>query len=187
MDNLDLLLHPIRMRIVRAASLDTTLSTAELCAQMPDVAQATMYRHVALLAQHGVLRVASEHQVRGTRERRYELNRELAAIDQDDAERMSKSDHRRAFVAAVSVLIADFEMYLTQADATPSSDSVAYRQIPLWLSTTELHELVHDVTAAIDHARAYRATPSRRLYLLSPILFPVARTTSAEPNKPQGR
>ena len=50
---------------------DRVLSTADLCARLPDVSKAMVYRHVDLLASGGILEVAEERRVRGAVERRY--------------------------------------------------------------------------------------------------------------------
>src|SRR6185312_13615775 len=76
MDPVELLLHPVRLRIVHALSGGRTVTTAQLCARMPDVSQATVYRHVGLLTDAGILEVAGEQRVRGFVERSYRLVRD---------------------------------------------------------------------------------------------------------------
>src|SRR5512132_3192187 len=102
MDTLELLLHPVRVRIVHAMSGGHTRTTSELCARLPDVSKATVYRHVSLLAEAGLLEVAGEQRVHGAVERRYRLNRTRAVIDQDAAASMSLDDHRHGFAAAMA-------------------------------------------------------------------------------------
>ena len=46
---LALLLHPVRMRLVNALSAGRSLTTTELCARLPDLPKATVYRQVAQL------------------------------------------------------------------------------------------------------------------------------------------
>nr|BFD80605.1 hypothetical protein StreXyl84_00060 [Streptomyces sp. Xyl84] len=81
MDTVELLLHPVRMRIVHAMHDGRTRTTTELCALLPDVSKATVYRHVGLLADGGLLAVEGEQRVRGSVERRYQLHRDRAVID----------------------------------------------------------------------------------------------------------
>jgi len=176
MDALELLLHPVRIRILHAFSGGRTRTTSQLCARLPDVSQATVYRHVALLAEQGVLRVVDEQPVRGAVERHYGLDRELATVDRDAAAQMSTDEHRRAFASAMAALLADFGSYLDHADADPDADLVAYRQIPLWLSATELATLVARMQAALAQVIANEQAAGRRQYLLSPILFPVVES-----------
>lgn len=178
MDSLDLLLHPVRIRIVHAFAGGRARTTSDLQARLPDIPHTSLYRHVGLLADAGVLEVAGEQRVRGTVERSYRLNRQRARLDQDTVEGMSIEAHRRAFAAAMAALIAEFGFYLDHSGADPSSDLVGYRQIPLWLTPPELTTFIAELQAVLARVIPHQPAPQRRQYLLSPILFPV---TSAEP------
>jgi len=188
-DTLDLLLHPVRLRIVHALSGGRTRTTSDLCARLPDVSKATVYRHVALLAGAGLLEVAGERRVRGAVERRYRLHRARAVIDPEAAAAMSLADHRHGFAAAVAALVAEFNAYLDRGHADPTADSVSYRQFPLWLNRDELAALVGEVRRAIVPRMANEPTPDRRPYLLSTILFPLEdlpQHRTDEPADPTG-
>jgi DNA-binding transcriptional ArsR family regulator len=173
MDTLDLLLHPVRLRIVHAMSGGRILTTSDLCTRLPDVPKTTVYRHVALLAEAGVLEVEGEQRVHGAVERRYRLRRERTVIDQEAAASMSLEDHRRLFAAAMAALLAEFNTYLDRDHADPNADSVGYRQIPLWLNQDELAELISEVRSAVVSKLDNKPTPDRSLHLVSPILFPI--------------
>ena len=81
MASADLLLHPIRLRIIQAFLGDRALTTTELRAELPDVAPATLYRQVARLVDAGVLGVVAERRVRGATERTYVLRASSASVD----------------------------------------------------------------------------------------------------------
>ena len=172
MDTLELLGHPVRLRIVHAMRGERTLTTAQLCALLPDVSKAMVYRHVDLLAAGGVLEVAEERRVRGAVERHYRLRREGASIDPGAAASMSLDDHRRGFAVAVAALVAEFNAYLDRADADPLADPVGYQQHAIWLDRDELAAMIGELRAAILPRLANPAAPGRTRYLLSPILFP---------------
>ncbi|GAA2650240.1 helix-turn-helix domain-containing protein [Nonomuraea recticatena] len=182
MDMLGLLLHPVRLRIVHAMSGERTRTTSDLCARLPDVPKTTVYRHVGLLADAGVLEVESEQRVHGAVERRYRLRREQAVIDRDAAASMSLDDHRHGFTAAMAALLAEFDAYLDRERADPTADSVSYRQFPLWLNQAELAELIGDITGAIVSKMHNKPAPDRSPHLLSTILFP----TEEPPRPPSG-
>jgi DNA-binding transcriptional ArsR family regulator len=172
-NTLDLLLHPVRVRIVHAMSGGRTRTTYELCTRLPDVPRTTVYRHVGLLAEAGVLEVVGEQRVHGAVERRYRLHQTRARIDPDTAASMSLDEHRHAFAAAMAALLAEFNTYLEQEHADPTADSVGYTQIPLWLSKDELAGLVTEVRSAIKSRLDNKPAPDRRLHLVSPILFSI--------------
>jgi DNA-binding transcriptional ArsR family regulator len=175
-DTADLLLHPVRLRIVHALSGGCELSVTQLRARMPGVSKVTMYRQVALLDEGGFVEVAGEQRVRGATERRYRLRQDRPVIDAGAAAAMRPEEHRRGFAAAMAVLIAEFNAYLDRDGADPAADGVSYRQGTLWLNPAELTEMTSKVLAALPDQAANKPAPGRAPYLLSPILFPIAPT-----------
>lgn len=155
------------------------LTTSQLCARIPDVSKATLYRHIELLALEGVLEVAEERRVRGAVERRYRLRQDLAVIDPAMVESLTPDDHRRGFATAMAILLAEFNAYLDRDEADPVADLVGYRQHAIWLSHDELHELISELRAAIAPRLSNPSAPDRTQYLLSPILFPIESPSSA--------
>lgn len=146
----------------------------------------TVYRHVGLLADGGVLDVVDEQRVHGAVERRYRMRGTRARIGAQEAAGMSVEDHRRAFAAAVAALLASFGSYLDGADADPTADSVGYRQIPLWLNPAELAEMIEEMQAGIIARAGNQPTPDRGLYLLSPIFFPIEKAGDRKPDAVMG-
>jgi DNA-binding transcriptional ArsR family regulator len=172
MDTLELLGHPVRLRIVHAMRGGRTLTTAELCVLLPDVSKAMVYRHVDLLAAGGILEVAEERRVRGAVERHYRLCRDRASVDPGTAAALSPEVHRRAFATAVATMIAEFNAYLDREHTDLTTDAVGYRQHAVWLDDDELHAMLADLREAIVPRLANPPTPDRTRYLFSPILFP---------------
>ncbi|PXX61773.1 helix-turn-helix protein [Nocardia tenerifensis] len=173
MDALELVAHPARLRIVHALRGGRTLTTAELCALLPGVSKAMVYRHVEALAAAGILEVAQERRVRGAVERQYRLRAGRATIGAEEAAAATVEDHRRVFVTAMAVLISEFTSYLDHENADPAGDLVGYRQHALWLDRAELEELIMELRRVILPRLDNEPAPGRGRYLLSPILFPV--------------
>jgi DNA-binding transcriptional ArsR family regulator len=172
MDAVELLLHPVRLRIVHAFAGGTVLSTAEIVTRLIGVSQATVYRQVALLAEGGILEVDGEQRVRGFVERRYRLRQENAVVDASTAASATLDDHRRIFPIAMAVLLAEFEAYLSSPGADPAKDQVGYRQHVVWMSDEERAGLIEGLREAILAVFGNQAEKGRRPYFLSPLLFP---------------
>ena len=173
MKTVELLLHPVRLRVVHALSGGRTLTTAQLRARMPDVSKATMYRHISLLALAGILEVDGEERVGGTVERRYRLHQSRAVIDAERAAAASLEEYRRAFATAMASLLGEFNAYLDRGQADPATDAVGFRQHALWLSPHERDQMIAGLRAAIVSQLHNEPTTGRSQYLLSPILFPI--------------
>jgi DNA-binding transcriptional ArsR family regulator len=176
MNALDLLLHPVRLRVVHAMSGSRTRTTAELCAALPDVSRATLYRHVGLLVEGEVLEVVDERRVHGALERHYRLRPNRTTIDTDAAMAMTPDDHRRGFTAAMAALLAEFEVYLQRDGADPATDQIGYRQGVLWLAPEEVTELVEEWLTLLRSRAGNGPAPGRRPHLLSAIFFPTEGT-----------
>ncbi|MCC5576804.1 helix-turn-helix domain-containing protein [Microtetraspora sp. AC03309] len=181
MDTLELLAHPVRLRIVHAMRGGRELTTAQLCSRIPDASKAMVYRHVDLLAANGILEVADERRVRGAVERRYRLRLDRVVVDTDAVAALSLDDHRRVFATSIAVLVAEFNAYLDRQNADPAADLVGYRQHAVWLSRDELDEMIVEMRRAILPRLANEPAPDRGQYLLSPILFPIEQP-SADPS-----
>lgn len=161
-----LLLHPVRLRIVQEMLDGQPLTTSQLRTRLPDIPTATMYRQVVTLSEAGVLEVIAERRVRGAVERTYRLRREAAELDASVRAAMTPEDHRQAFAAFASGILAEFDRYLAHPSADPTADLVTYRQAALWLTDEELTALLDEVRAAVTSRMAQGPGPGRRRRLL---------------------
>lgn len=173
MGSAELLLHPVRMRIVQTLLQDRTMTTAALRSELPGIPVASLYRHVAALVEGGVLEVVGERKVRGTVERTYRLRAAAASVGPDEAATLSPEEHRQAFTTFVAGLLVDFDRYLAAGDVDLGRDLAGYRQVALHLSDEETMALLADLgrvlQARLDHAPA----PGRRRRVLTTVLLPV--------------
>jgi hypothetical protein len=173
----ELLLHPVRLRVVQAFLGDRSLTTTDLRAELPDVSPATLYRHVGLLASAGVLEVVGERKVRGAAERSYRLVANAASLGPEEAAAMTAEEHRRAFTTFVASLLSDFGRYVDGVSADGGSpdllaDRVGYRQAALWLTDEEFDEMARDLTAVLTARLGNRPDGERRRRLVSTVHLP---------------
>ncbi|GLW25147.1 ArsR family transcriptional regulator [Microbispora triticiradicis] len=168
----ELLLHPVRLRIVQALLGDRTLTTGELRAELPDVPTATLYRQVAALVEGEIIEIVAERKVRGTFERSYRLRAANAIVTAEDAAGLGADDHRQAFMTFVASLLADFDRYLYHGDFDLGRDGVGYRQTAMYLSDEEFREFLGDLAAVLRPRLANRPAPGRVRRLLSTVVMP---------------
>jgi hypothetical protein len=170
----DLLLHPVRLRIVQAFLGDRALTTTQLRAELPDVPAGSLYRHVAKLVDGGVLAVVSERRVRGALERTYVLRTSAARLSAKDIATMSRDEHRQAFLAFVAGLIGDVDRYLAREEIDPLRDGASYNLAAMWLDDAELAELARELYIVLQPRTANPPKPGRKRRILATVLLPGA-------------
>ena len=172
MASADLLLHPVRLRIVQAFLGDRTLTVSQLAAELGDVSAASLYRHVGMLATAGVLQVVAERRVRAVVERTYMLRVQAAQLQPDEAAAMSPQQHLAAFMAYASGMLADVERYLMTGDPDPLRDGASYRMAAMWLTDAEFADLVRDLGTVLQPRLANPPAKGRHRRTLYTVLVP---------------
>lgn len=172
MASADLLLHPVRLRIVKAFLGDRALTTKQLAAELPDVPPGSIYRHVARLSDAGVLQVVAERRVRATTERTYTLRLYAAQMQPDEIAAMSLDEHANAFLAYVAGLLGDFDRYVATEPQDPGRDGAGYRVAAMWLTDAELAEYLRDFAAITLPRLANAPQPGRQRRMLYTVMLP---------------
>jgi hypothetical protein len=175
----ELLLHPVRMRVVRAFLGDRALTTSQLRSELPDVPAGSLYRHVAKLVDGGVLNVVGERRVRGAVERTYVLRTSAARLSLDEVAEMTPDELRQTFLAFVAGLIGDFDRYLARGDVDPVRDGADFRVAGMWLDDAEFMELLHELMRVLQPRVANPPKPGRRRRILTTVLLPGSDTDAS--------
>ena len=139
----NLLFHPLRLQIVTALS-SHEMTASDLAQAMPEVSLPTLYRHINALVQGGVLKVASETQVRGTTERTFALTARLS-LGEEDLHGMKKQDYQQAFMVYLSSLMSAAQRYLNKKsekeEFNPLADGMDLSLGTLLLTDEEFKQL----------------------------------------------
>jgi hypothetical protein len=178
MASADLLLHPVRLRIVQAFLGDRALTTAQLAAELGDVPVGSLYRQVAMLTKAGVLQVVAERRIRAVVERTYTLRIFAAQIQPDEVATMTPEQHFRAFMSYIAGLLADAERYLTTGTPDPARDGAAYRMGAMWLTDTEFADFLRDLRTVFEPRLANAPDKGRRRRMVYTVLLPAPETSA---------
>ena len=173
MKRADLILHPVRLRIILAFAGGRRLTPQQVAAVLPDVPQATLYRQIERLYRGGALAIASEQRVRGAVERTYVLTEGGASLSPDDVAKSSRDDHLGYFTTFAVGLIAQFEQYLERSKIDLLRDGVGYRHVVLNLTNDEVSEMAGAVNAAVGRFVAYGPKRGRKRRMLATVLIPL--------------
>lgn len=149
MSKIDLLVHPIRLRIITALA-GKSLTPAQIGQIITDVPQASLYRHINQLLEGGIIHVTEERPIRGTVEKVYQLVEGASHIAPTHIGQMSNDDHLNYFMVFLSNLLQDFSAYLEKTPVTTSKMSdVIYNKVVLYLTDKERAELANQIRALL--------------------------------------
>lgn len=170
----DLILHPVRFRIMRLLH-QRPLTTQEIAEQLPDVAKSSIYRHLKLLLEGTAVSVAEVRSVNGIQEKVYQLQQQ-PSLNADDMANLSAEAHLDYFTSYAFTLIQDFAAYLAQAEAQGPidllADFVGYREVQFQATPEELMAAFTAVNQALLPLVQQPASHGRRSYKFATLIHP---------------
>jgi DNA-binding transcriptional ArsR family regulator len=166
----DIVLHPVRMRIVQTLINGKKLSSQQIGSKLPDIPQATLYRHLNKLLDANILKVVAENPVRGTVEKIYALSSDSASISAEDISNWSPEEHKNYFMKFITTVIADFENYVSQKEFDMEKDGAGYRQVSFYASDEEYIEFIQHLQQEVMKLVENEDSPTRRKRTLSTII-----------------
>ena len=174
----DLLLHPVRARILVAVGA-RRVTAQQLADELPDIPQATLYRNINLLAAGGVLAVVGERPIHNTVEKTYALAGAGSFLGPEDLKDAQPEDYMRLYTRYLGTLLGYFTRYIQRGHADLAHDNVLFQITPLYLSEAETQSLGQAITAAVLPYIHNAPSPERRRSLLGLTFFPDVTTATA--------
>jgi hypothetical protein len=160
------------MRIVTELGA-AQLSARQLHARLPDVPQATLYRHVRALCEAGVLETAEAREVRGATEHVLRLAPGGARLGAEDVRGLSPRAYLQAFTAFTGGLVETLARALKVRGARrPAPERISFLRGRVWLTPAEEAELRERLATLAREAAARPPGPGRRPLTLAFISLP---------------
>jgi DNA-binding transcriptional ArsR family regulator len=167
----DLLLHPVRLRIILAVA-GRQVTAQQLANELPDIPQATLYRHINTLAAGGMLVVVRERRVRNTVEKTYALPDQSLMLTAEDLKDAQPEDYIRLFTQYLGLLLGYYVRYIQKGDVDLDRDNVLFQMFPAYLSQVEAQELGQALKAALLPYVKNGPSPERQRSIFGLISLP---------------
>src|SRR5689334_2630249 len=116
-----LITHPVRARILTAL-MGRRLTTQQITDLLGDVPQPSVYRHVRLLTDAGILQPVEEVRVNGALTRVYAVAGGRAQIAPKDVTDATRSDHLQYLTTFLNTLADTYRAYLEQEPDAPDGE-----------------------------------------------------------------
>lgn len=167
----DVILHPVRMRIIQSL-VSEPLTVQQMKERMPDIPQATLYRHLKKLFESKVVFVVDEQQIRGTVEKWYALQPKEVNLGTDELANYNKEQYMTLFMKYIANIMAEYERYVSQEKVDFVKDGVSLRQATLYLSDGEFASLLQELGQVYSKVLTNKQAPNRKKRTFANIIIP---------------
>lgn len=143
-------------------------STREIAQHLPDVATATLYRHIQALFQEGVLETAGENKINGITEKIYRLAENLP----QEAEATPPEDMLGILGPFLMSLYGDFAAYFAGNPEAPAKET-GFRYMLFHLSPDEFQSFVQELHELTAKYESLPPGPGRKSWRFSTLTCPI--------------
>lgn len=164
MEIAEVVMNPVRQRIFQYFLLHETGTVKELKKALPDVPNASLYRHIKILADHSILMVVSENRIRGTVESVYQLNKDALATEDESGNAVQMS---------LLGICASFAKYYASGSADPKKDLLLLTNCTLLLTDEEFLKFLSEINEVALKYMKVEATESSKTRKITLISSPV--------------
>lgn len=164
MEIAEAVMNPVRQRIFQYFLLHETGTVKELKKALPDVPNASLYRHIKILADHSILMVVSENRIRGTVESVYQINKDALATEDESGNAVQMS---------LLGICASFAKYFASGSADPKKDLLLLTNCTLLLTDEEFLKFLSEINEVALKYMKVEATESSKTREITLISSPV--------------
>lgn len=179
---LDLILHPVRLRILLAL-VGTEQTASHLARALSDIPLSSLYRHLQKLIAAGLIEIVAQRQVRGAVEKTLRVANDAAVIDLTDLKRMSTNDYRQTALVFTTQLLHDFERYLQRPGFDLQQDLAGLRQATLYATDAEWVTALTAMQAALLPLLSNGPGAGRVARRMATITFPIPEESDPSAEK----
>ena len=161
MEIAEVVMNPIRQRIFQYFLLHETGTVKEMKKALSDIPNASLYRHIKILADHSILIVVGENRIRGTVESVYRLNKDALATEDESGNAVQMS---------LLSICASFARYFAGGNADPKRDMLLLTNCTLLLTDEEFSGFlseINEITLRYMKAETTEGSKTRQITLIS--------------------
>jgi hypothetical protein len=136
MEIAEVVMNPVRQRIFQYFLLHETGTVKELKKALPDIPNASLYRHIKILTDRSILMVVGENRIRGTVESVYRLNKDAMSTEDESGNAVQMS---------LLGICASFARYFAGGNVDPQKDMLLLTNCTLLLTDEEFMGFLSEI------------------------------------------
>jgi DNA-binding transcriptional ArsR family regulator len=150
---------------------DRQLNAAQIARILGDVPLTTLYRHINLLLDAGIITIAKETRIYGTVEREFKLIESATYLDAE-RDKPSAEDVVGLVNALTGIVREGFSRYVQQAPMPPPQGAVSFLVKPLYLTEKEQADLRQYIMELMRSPERWKPAPDRSRRLIGYFAVP---------------
>lgn len=136
MNMAEVIMNPVRQRIIQYLMVHDKGTVKEIKNKLSDIPTPSLYRHVKILVENSVIVVAEENRIRGTVESVYRMNPSALTVEDEDGMAVQ--------VSLMSICTA-FAKYFATGHADPRKDMLMLTSCTLMLTDDEFGDFLKEI------------------------------------------
>lgn len=142
-DIFDIMMNPIRLRIVQAFTSNKEMTANEICRIINDVPRTTLYRHINILIEANVLTIVEENKIRGSVERTLALN-----VDELNKHNTMQNPSQQVFRFLMNTY-AKFETYFNKENSLKGNNKIFLNTTIMMMNDQEFDQFLSELQALL--------------------------------------
>lgn len=167
-------MHPVQSKLFMEVHTRGETTAGDLAQALPDIPQATLYRHLGKMVEAGVLKIADQRKKRALFEKVYavgiDFNADLNAL----LEQNRGDVYAALFFQFMMVFYQEFQAYAHREGIDIAKDGSGFSMGPIIATNEELAQTMTEIGALIEKLRNNALTPGsgRRMHTIGLIVSP---------------
>ena len=163
---MEVIMNPARQRIAQYLLLHKRGTTNDIAKELSDIPKPSLYRHLKLMAETGLIQVVEEKKVRGTIEKTYGL------VENPIGSEPTNDEIANLIQKGLLSLMNDFQIYFQREDADPKRDLLSFTTSTLLLTDEEYMAFMKEIAQILNKIISNKPENGRKVRRISFVSSP---------------
>ena len=164
-DYMEACMNSTRQRIIQVIMINKEATSAEIGEELQDIPRASLYRHIKVLLDAGIITVVKEEFKRGSVEKTYAIAPQMPYDDTNE-------EYNSLIQSALMGLQGEFHRYFHREDPDPQRDLLTLGSASLMMSDEEMMEFIKAYGELIQRYMPNKPGKGRKVRKVTIVISP---------------
>ena len=164
-DYMEACMNSTRQRIIQVIMINKEATSAEIGEELQDIPRASLYRHIKVLLDAGIITVVKEEVKRGSVEKTYAIAPQMPYGDTNE-------EYNSLIQSALMGLQGEFHRYFSGENPDPQRDLLTVGSASLMMSDEEMMEFIKAYGDLIQRYMTNKPSEGRKVRKVTLVISP---------------